>query len=155
MPGGINLGQNPGKYRKENCHKTRAKCFRALVTFIFKVNFKNGWNCGWLHYILLFCLSYYLYKAVIYPCCGLLRITRLCCWDSWMRTATEMQDATSIDMHLLALSFSILCRKASLKNRKEKKEFQSFQLATEPVCLKPRYSFLCVCLICVPLLFKW
>lgn len=71
-----------------------------------------------------------------------------------MRTATEMQDATWINMHLLAVCFSILCKKASLKNRREKKEFQSFQLATETVCLKPKYSFLCVCIICVPLLFK-
>lgn len=46
MSSGMNLGQNAGKYRKENYHKTRAKCFIALVTFIFKVNFKNGWNCG-------------------------------------------------------------------------------------------------------------
>lgn len=155
MSGGINLGQNPGKYREENYHKTRAKGFRALVTFIFKVNFKNGWNSGWLRYILLFCLSYYLYKAVIYPCCGLLRVTRLHCWDSWMRSATEMPDVTWIDMQLLALCFSILCKKASLKNTKEKKEFQSFRLATETVCLNSKYSFLCVCINCVPLLFKW
>lgn len=98
---------------------------------MFKVNFKNGWNCGWLHYILLFCLSYYLYKAVIYPHCGLLKVTRLHRWDSWMRTATETEGATWIDIHLLALCFSILCKKASLKNRREKKEFQSFWLGPE------------------------
>lgn len=40
-----------------------------------------------------------------------------------MRTATETEGATWIDMYLLAVCFSILCKKASLKNRKEKKEF--------------------------------
>jgi len=78
MSGGINLGQNPGKYQKENCYK-KSEMFRALVTFMFKVIFKKGWNCGLLYYSLLFCLSYYLCKAVIYPYCVLLRVTRLQC----------------------------------------------------------------------------
>lgn len=42
------LGQNPGKYRRENDHKTREKWFRALGAFLLKVDFKHRWICGWL-----------------------------------------------------------------------------------------------------------
>lgn len=70
-----------------------------------------------------------------------------------MRTATEMQSATFICMHLFGACFPTLYKKTSVKSWKEEKELQSFWLDTETVCLKIKCSF-SACKICILLLFK-